>query len=89
MGESLSDGVEAMMGQCERQYIGPYHIVGAIRCPEGDGGTPPLLMGCRLWGPRGCREHVKHVEHIAAFQHGEFRPKLSQIYLYSTFILVP
>jgi hypothetical protein len=43
-------------GGDERQYAGPRHVIGAVRCPEGDGGTPPSLMRSRLWDARGCRE---------------------------------
>jgi hypothetical protein len=31
-------------GGDEWQYTGPCHVVGAVKCPEGDGGASPSLM---------------------------------------------
>lgn len=36
----------------EWQYAGPRHVIGAVGCPEGYGGTLPPLMGSRLQDPR-------------------------------------
>jgi hypothetical protein len=38
-------------GDDEWQYAGPCHVLGAVGCPEGDGGAPPALMGAALGTP--------------------------------------
>jgi hypothetical protein len=45
-------------GGDERRYVGPYHVLGAVGCPEGDSGAPPpLVWGC-LQDPWGRRQNL-------------------------------
>jgi hypothetical protein len=39
------------MGGDERQYAGPCHVLGAVKCPKGDSGTPLPLMWSSLRDP--------------------------------------
>jgi hypothetical protein len=45
-------------GGDEWQYAGPCHVVGAVRCPEGDGGASPSLMWGSLQDPWSCRQDL-------------------------------
>jgi hypothetical protein len=45
-------------GGDEWQYAGPRHVVGAVGCPEGDGGAPPPLVWSSFGDPR---DHQKNL----------------------------
>jgi hypothetical protein len=45
-------------GGDERHYTSPCHVVGAVGCPEGDGGGPPPLMWSSLRDPRDRRKDL-------------------------------
>jgi hypothetical protein len=76
-------------GDDEWQYAGPCHVVGAVGCPEGDGGAPPSLMWGSLRDPWSCRQDLT-VQGLDVPAGGEFlAPAVHDVQLLATVAVIP
>jgi hypothetical protein len=73
----------------EWQYAGPCHVVGAVGCPEGDGGASPSLMWGSLRDPWSCRQNLT-VQGLDVPTGGEFpAPAVHDVQLLAAIAVIP